>query len=207
MILLLDQAADRERERRSVRDPRLLRGRRRGRGRELVEPVPDRDELARIVAGALEEDADRVRDRDDPARAAGECPVHVAERAEQVAVVVVARGDEGRARRGGRDRAVDVGMDEVRVQEVGPLGAHGQDHVPRQPRGHVEAAADAPVRHLERVEALVEAVRVRPGDVEAEDARVDAASAEGGEQGEEVVLRAAHAGELVQVEDLHRWRR
>ena len=89
------------------------------------------------------------------------------------------------------------------MQEVGPLGADGADHVARHPRADVGAAADAPVRDAQLVEALVEARCVAAGDVEPEEARVDAALAQGGQQREQVALRAADARQLVDVEDLH----
>ena len=54
-----------------------------------------------------------------------------------------------------------------------------------------------------RVERLVEARRVGAGHVEAEEAGVDAALAQRRQQREQVALRAADAGQLVQVEDLH----
>ena len=103
-----------------------------------------------------------------------------------------------------RRPAVDVGVDEVGVHQVGPLGADRADDVARQPRAHVEAAADRPVRDAEPVERLVEAVRVRPGHVEPQEARVDAALAQRGQQRQQMTLRAAHPGQLVEVEDLHR---
>ena len=81
--------------------------------------------------------------------------------------------------------------------------ADGADDVARHARAHVEAAADVPVRDAEPVELLVEARRVGAGHVEAEEARVDAALAQRGQQRQQVPLRAADAGELVEVEDLH----
>ena len=89
------------------------------------------------------------------------------------------------------------------MQEVGTLGPDRADHVPRHPRADVGAAAHAAVRDSGRVEALVEAGRVAARDVEAEEARVDSGGAERGEQREQVALRPADAGQLVQVEDLH----
>ena len=99
VVLLLDQPADCERERASRRDPGLL-GRRLGRRAcGLVEPVVDRHELPRVVSRRLEEDPHGVRDRDQPAGAVCERPVDVAERAEEVAVVVVPRREVGSSRR------------------------------------------------------------------------------------------------------------
>ncbi len=60
------------------------------------------------------------------------------------------------------------------------------------------------MRDAEPVESLVEARRVAPGHVEPEEAGVDAALAQRRQQREQVPLGAAHAGQLVEVEDLHR---
>ena len=204
MVLLLDQPADRERERDVRAGCRASAGvGSDGAARQLVEPVVDRHELARVVPGSLEEAANRVGDRDQRPRAAREGAVDVAERAEQVAVVVVPRRDGRRSRREAGDRAVDVGVDEVRVQKVGPLRADGADHVARHPGADVEAAADAAVGDVQLVELVVEALRVAALDVEAEEARVDAGGAQGGQEREQVALRAADALQLVHVEHLH----
>ena len=86
---------------------------------------------------SLEEVADGVRDGDQPAGAARERAVDVAERPEQVAVVVVARRDERDARDARCDRAVDIAVHEVRVQQVGRLAADRPDDVARQAWAHV----------------------------------------------------------------------
>jgi hypothetical protein len=62
------------------------------------------------------------------------------------------------------------------------------------------------MRHAEAVELLVEAGRIGARDVEPEDARVDPALAERRQQCQQMSLRAAHAGELVEVEGSHRSR-
>ena len=95
VVLLGDQAADGDGERRAGRHAGLGRGGVGRRRRELVEAVADRHELRRVVTGALEEGADGVRDRDQAAGRPGEGAVDVAERPEQVAVVVVP-GRDGR---------------------------------------------------------------------------------------------------------------
>ena len=64
-----------------------------------------------------------------------------------------------------------------------------------------------PVRDAQPVELLIEAPEVGSGNVEPEEAGVDAALAQRGQQREQVALGAADPGELVQVEDLHRSRR
>ena len=137
---------------------RPRRRRRRTAPRELVEAVADRHEL-RAGRGRRARGSARTASEIAISRRARRAKraVDVAERAEQVAVVVVPRRDDRDAGRRDGERPVDVGVDEVRVQEVGLLGAHGADHVAREARGDVEAAADAPVRHAERVEPLVEA--------------------------------------------------
>ena len=59
------------------------------------------------------------------------------------------------------------------------------------------------MRDAEPVELHVEAGRVAAGDVEAEEAGIDTALAQSRQQRQQVALRAADAGDLVQVEDLH----
>ena len=56
---------------------------------------------------------------------------------------------------------------------------------------------------VEPVERLVEAPGIRVGHVEPEKARVHSALAERRQEREQVALRAADAGELVEVQDLH----
>ena len=115
------------------------------RRRQLVEAVVDRGQLRRVMPGRLEEATHGVRDRDQPAGAAREGAVDVTERA---------RAGSGRrcagSRRSGRasslggDRAVDVGVDEVRVEEVGPFGSHSPDRRRAPSAGSTsEPAADA----------------------------------------------------------------
>ena len=99
--------------------------------------------------------------------------------------------------------AVDVGVHEMGVDEVRLLGAHSADDVARHPRADVEAAADGAVGDAEPVERLVEARCIGVGHVEPEKAGIDAALAQGRQQREQVPLRAADAGQLVEVEDLH----
>ena len=106
-----------------------LRRRRLGPRRgQLVEPVVDRRRARSVVPGLLEEAANGVGDRDQRPRAARERAVDVPERAEQVAVVVVA-GRDGRtpevAQAG--DRAVHVRVDEMwSCSEVRLLRADGR---------------------------------------------------------------------------------
>ena len=134
--------ADGERQRRIPRDPGVGRRRLGRSGRELVEPVTHRYQLRRVVARPLEEKTHRIRDRDQAACRTREGAVDVAERAEQVAVVVVAgrdRRDPEQARCGA---AVDVGVHEMGVDEVRLLRAHRADDVARHPRADVGAAVD-----------------------------------------------------------------
>ena len=163
----------------------------------------DRDELGRIVTRALEEAADCVGDRDQPPGRPREGAIDVAEWPQQVAVVVVARRDDRDPERARRDRSVHVGVNQVSVDEIRPLGAHRTDHVSRQPRADVRPAAHRAVRDAELVERVVEPRGVTPRDVETEKACIDTPLAQGGEQREQVALRAADTHQLVQVEDLH----
>ena len=158
------------------------------------------------MTGLHEEPPHGVRDRDQPPRSAREGPVDVPERPEQVAIVVVARRDERHAEDARRDRAVDVRVHEMGVQQIRLLRPHGPHDVARHPRAEVRAAADVRRGHAELVEPRVE-LRRRPGHVEAEEARVDARRPQRGQQREEVVLGAADAAELVDVKNPQRARR
>ena len=97
VVLLFDQAADGQDKRDVLGDPGSGGGRLRTRRRQLVEPVPDRQQLRWIVPRRLQEAADGVGDRDQTVVDTGEGAVDIAEGAEEVAVVVVARGDRRRA--------------------------------------------------------------------------------------------------------------
>ncbi len=144
---------------------------------------------------------DGVRDRDDPPSGACEDPVDVPERAEQIAVVVVARGHDGQSEERGGERTVDVCVHEVGVQQVGLLRAYRPDHVEGHPRVRVERAAHAPVGHAGRVQGSVEARRVAAGHLEPEEASIDPALAQGWKQRQQVPLRASDSVDLVQMKD------
>ena len=163
----------------------------------------DRDELRRIVTGLLEKPAHGVRDRDQAARGTCERAIHVAERPQQVAIVVVARRNRRNAEQPRAEAAVDVRVDEMCVHELGALDPNRADDVTRQPRTHVGPAANRPMRHAQLVERRVEARRVAARDVQPEKARVDAALPQSRKEGQQVTLRAADAGQLVEVEDIH----
>ncbi len=62
------------------------------------------------------EAAHRLADRDDPPRAVRKPSFGVAPPARAERIGVVLRGDDGRA---SRERAVDIGVDEMCVHEVG----------------------------------------------------------------------------------------
>ena len=163
----------------------------------------DRHQLRRVVTRSLEEAAHGIRDRDQPPCGPREGPIDVAKGPQQVAVVVVPGRDDWRPEGAGRNRAVDVGVDEVRMEEIRLLGPNRPGHVARQPWADVGTAAHRAVRDAEPVERVVEAGRVAAGHVEPEEAGVDATLAQRREQREQVSLRAADAGQLVQVEDSH----
>jgi hypothetical protein len=201
VILLGCQPSDGEQERRARRDARLLRRHLGGCVGQGVEAVPDRDELLGIVARRLEKAAHGIGDRDQPPGAAGEEPVDVPERPEQVAVVVVAGRDERDAERRGGDRSVHVSVDEMSVQHIGSLPPYRPDHVGRQPGADIGSAADLPGRHV--AELRIQTRGVGAGDVEAQEARVDATFAQRGQESEQVAFGAPYARHLVHVEDLH----
>ena len=172
VVLLRDQAADGQQRAGRRRDAGRL-GRRNGRRRgQLVEAVVDRDSFrASWPASGKTRTASEIAISAAPAarrrgRRTGTARADSGRRC--------ARRDVGSESRGG-DRAVDVCVHEVRVQQVGLLGAHRADDVARHPRAETSsAAADAPVRDAGLLEALVEARRVRTPHVEPEEARVDA---------------------------------
>ena len=163
----------------------------------------DGHELLGRQAGADVEVADGVGDRDDRGGPAHEEPVDVPERAEQVAVVVVARGKERAAKRARGDRSVDVGVDHVGVEEVDLLGAGDTGHRGCETRRDIEAARDTLPRDLALVERAMEPRRVL-ARVEREEARIDTTFAQRGQQLEQVLLGAADPLHLRQVEDSHR---
>ena len=204
MVLLRDQPADGDCEGRVGGNPHGLGCHLGVRGRELVESVRNRDELLRCVARRFEEAPDGVRDRDQPPRATSEGSVDVAERPEQVPIVVVPGREVWDPQRTGRDRAVDVTVHEVRMDEVGSLCPDRADHIAGHARADVDPASHLAVRDAQFVEVAVEELRVAPGYVEADEAGVEPSRPQSRQECEEVVLGAADAGELVDVDDLHR---
>ncbi len=203
VILLLRQPSDGEDQRGGVRQSEVGGLCLRRLGREVVQPVAHGDELFAGKAGLLEKRSDRVRDGDDATGGSREEVVDVAERAEQVAVVVVPRGDERQPEGPRCHRSVDIPVDEVRVQQIGFRGSSGADHGERHAGIHVGAAADTREGDSTLLEHGIEAWRVTARNVEAEEARVDATLAQCRQQGEEMALRPADSGDLVQVQDLH----
>jgi hypothetical protein len=93
-------------------------------------------------------------------------------------------------------------VDHVRVQERGSQTANRAQHVARQSRARVGAAAHALPRDVARLERVVEAARVL-ACIEREELRVDPALSQRGQQGEQVLLRAADPLHLDHVQDLH----
>ena len=209
VVLLGDQAPDGDGERRVGRHARLGRGGVGRRRRQLVEAVADRHELRRVVTGALEEGADRVRDRDQAPGRPREGAVDVAERPEQVAVVVVT-GRDGRDPEQTRGRAaVDVGVDEMRVDEVGPLRADGADgrRAPsagsrRRRSGRERCGTPQPVELARR-----SAAKSVPGTSSPRKRASTPRSRNAGSSASRCPSEPLTPGELVQVEDLHRSRR
>ena len=141
---------------------------------------------------------ERLRDRDDPRGAVRERALHEAKRARAERVVVVLRRHEPP----GAEGAVDVGVHEVRVHEVGPAGR--VPHAHRQQWIEVARRGQPLERHAQR---RVERIGRAPRIVEAEEADLDAALRERREQGQEMALRAADAADAVDVEDVHGTRR
>ena len=164
VVLLRDQAADRQHERRTCRRLRVARasartGRRasrRGRSGSSGAFLP----AAPPRRGSGERPPRSRRSRRTPCISAA---VDVAKRAEQVPVVVVARRDERDAQHMRGERAVGVGVDHVGVQQVGLLRPHALRDRRCEPRRDVETARDALPRDPALVERIVEAcLRRRP---------------------------------------------
>ncbi len=96
------------------------------------------------------------------------------------------------------ERAVDVGVDEVRVDDVGaPQRApEAADHA------RVELVPHRQPHRLDR-ELLVERLRIPGGIVEADEHRLDPERREPGQQREQVPLRAADPPHPMDMGDLH----
>ena len=177
MILLSDQTADRRgraaNPRRSppasASAPTAPSAARRARSGSSRAPQPQ--------TGANVERPNRIGDGDHLAHTAHEEAVDVAEGTEQVAVVVVTRREKRDAQRVGGDGAVNVGMNHVRVEQVGAFAAQGAEDACREQRRSIVTAANAsprdPAGSQRRVEALCVATCV-----ERQEPRVDAALAQ-----------------------------
>jgi hypothetical protein len=169
------------------------------RGRRRVEAVVDDLDLRRGEADAFHvELRERVRDRDHAVDAPRERPLDVAKRAEPERVVVVLRRDERAAR---SERAVDVGVHEVRMDDVRSQPPQ------RPPQGHQESRveiaghAQANGRHPELpVERLGVPVQV----VEADERDRDSTVGERREQRQEMPLGAPDPAHPMDVNDLQR---
>ena len=131
---------------------------------------------------------------DDSVGEPGETSFDVPERAAAERVVVVLRRDEPRAAQLRRDTAVDVGVHEVRVHDVGPELAR---ETREEQRVEVARRADAHRRHAQRA---VEVGRAPGGIVETDEHRLDAALRERRQQRQQVALRAADAADAVDVQ-------
>jgi hypothetical protein len=132
-----------------------------------------------------------------------EHPIDVAEAAEQVAVVVVARGDEWHSCRSGRDRAVDVRVHKMGVDQVRLGAAHRSDDVDRHPRIHVERTADMLGRDARGGQFRVEPSGIGARYVEPEKPRVHSSLTKRRKEGEQVPLGTADPGDLVDVQNPH----
>ena len=152
--------------------------------------MDDVDLLGRQAHLADGESLDGLADRDHPPRAACEdalcvAPVPGAER-----IRVVLRRDDPCAR---CERAVDVRVHEVRVDEIRLRAADGASKVPRLVMPH-----EGDPRALE---LLVERVGVR--HVEADEPRVHSLCRERGEERQQVPLRATDSADPMHMNDPH----
>jgi hypothetical protein len=173
-------------------------------GGRRVHPVVDGHHLRGRQPDTLDgEVAERVGDRDDTGGTQRQQLLGEAERAGAERVVVVLRRDERGARSHRGDGAVEVAVDEMRVHEIGASGARGARDVHGEPQVEVARAGQPLVWHAGRRERLVERARCERGVVEAEEAGVHAALAQGGQQGQQVPFGAADTADAVDVQRSH----
>ena len=97
-----------------------------------------------------------------------------------------------------RERAVDVRVDEVRVDEVGAA----QRAAEPAEEARVEVVRHAQPHRLDR-ELLVERLGIPGGVVEADEHRLDAERGEAGQEREQVPFGAADPAHPVDVDDPH----
>ena len=103
----------------------------------------DRHELAPRYAHTFGlEPSQGLRDRDDARRPRRECALHESERAGTKRIVVVLRRHEPAC----AERAVEIGVDEVRVHDVRSDSQHGARNSRRQERVDVARGRNALVR-------------------------------------------------------------
>ena len=133
-----------------------------------------------------------------------EQPIDVAEGAEQVAVVVVARGDERDTRRSATRSSRRCPRARGGVwSRSGSAAADGSDDLDGHARVHVERAADVLERDARGGQLRVEASSIGARDVEPEEACVDPSFTQRRQERQEVPLGTADPGDLVDVQNPH----
>ncbi len=136
----------------------------------------------------------RLGDGDDPRGAARQRTFNEPKRAGAERIVVVLRRDEDAC----TERAVDIGVHEVRVDEVCLPGRTA--NAPREGRIQVTRCIQPLVRNgRRRVERIRSARRI----VEPQEAHVDTALAQRGQQRQQMPFRAADSADPVDVQNLH----
>ena len=138
----------------------------------------------------------RVGDRDHARRAAGQRPLDVAELAGAERIVVVLRRDERPL--AARERAVDIRVDEVRVDDIGAA----QRAAEPADEPHVEVALQRQPHRLDR-KLGVERLRIPRRIVEPDKHRLDPERRKPRQQREQVTLRAADPAHPVNVRHPH----
>ena len=173
----------------------MICGVRSPRGRQVVQTVVDDLDLVCGQADPFHLEArQRIGDRNHLGGSVRQRALDEAKRSRAERVVVVLRGDEST----GSQRSVDVGMHEVRVYEI-CIPRFSPD-AQRQPWIDVARRGNAHVRHGQR---FVERIRRARRVVEPEEAHVDSACGQRGQERQKMALGAADAPDPVDVQDLH----
>ncbi len=195
MPLDRDQPADAEHARLVGRRLRLASG---------DDPVVDDRELGLVEALDLGEVArEPARDRDVEVREAGDRPVREREAgvlAELVEAVLRAHAERHRGHRAG-DLPVDVGVDEVRVQDQRPRAREVRGDARERERVDVGAQTDHVDGNASRAKLVGELERTGLVLVQLQEADVPVALSEPRQEREQVRLRTRDARDLREVED------
>ena len=168
--------------------------------RELVEAVVHDRHLALREPHAFDvESCERIGDADHARGSPRAEPLDVAERPEAEGIVVVLRRNNGCP--SGCDSPVDVGVDEMGVDDIWLRRSQAPPEAESQCGIEVVASPKAEIGNLQLVELGVE--RIRIGVVEPDERRLDAHPTEGRKKNEQMSLRPTDPAKAMNVDDLH----